>query len=279
MLEKNEITRKHLKSNIMKQIIMRVDYQGVLDNSKLAEVFSNQMKGRFEKREITFHNRIDIDTTRLNEISETLSVPVREIEKQEITRFSYATFGPDELTLDVGKYYTCLTIDCRQYSSIDPYLTFFVEMIGFFYQVEDYLDIKRIGLRKIGGKIFNSIQEINADFELRFFNFSLLNEGFSTNSCAYKDEIQESQDGPNVNFIRILEKGYLRENNAEKEAYQVILDLDGYYNEESLNQLGLREGKSDLASNLLRKTNDESLFRIFKMSVTKEFLNANCHHE
>lgn len=272
MISKDKIERKHLKRNIMKTVIFRIDYQGVTEVEDLVEPFKEKFDGYFKSYITTFHNRVDLELNKIEEISELLAIPIKEIERQIIHRFSQNQFGSDLATLDISKYFTTLSINCTEYHLIDEYLKFFSELTDFFFSINSYLKIKRIGLRKIGGDIFFGLDEIFKSFEKKYFNFDFEETHFNATKNRYYDELRGDSKSPIINYARSFETGKWTDVKElkEKPAFQVILDIDAYYNIELLESLNFGKG---MIFDLLQETNNTYLFELFKMSVTKEFLN------
>jgi len=273
-MRKNQIKRKQLKKNMMKNIIFKIDYQGVIDTEDIIKLFNENFKSLFQNFQTTFHNKVDFDLNNIDDISDTLSIPVKEIQKQEIYRFTNNTFGKDQLILDISKYFTALTVNCQDYEGIDKYLNFFSKYIDFLYENSDFLKIKRIGLRKIGGKIYFKQNDIYNDFEQKYFNFDFTDTTYNSIRNRYIDVLQFDEKSPIINYVRSFETGIYQDNETKEKsnAFQVLLDLDGYYSEEILDIIGFKKG---MAQKVLEITNNEHLFNIFKMSVTEEFLKAN----
>jgi uncharacterized protein (TIGR04255 family) len=273
-MSKEHIQRKSLKKNMMKNVIFRIDYQGIIDSEDVIKSFNEHFKGSFKIFQTTFHNKVDFDLNNIEDISDTLSIPVKEIQKQEIYRYTENAFGKDQLTLDISKYFTTLTINCQEYEGIDEYLNFFSDYIDFLYDNSDFLKIKRIGLRKIGGKIYFSQEEIYNDFEQKYFNFDFRDTTYNSIKNRYVDVLQFDKKSPIINYVRSFETGIYQntETKEKSNAFQVLLDIDGYYPENILDIINFNKG---MAQNVLEITNNEHLFNIFKMSVTETFLKAN----
>ncbi len=273
---KEDIGRSDLQKNMMKKIIFRLDYQGVLNSSDIISVFNKKFNGLFGVLQTTFHNKVDFDMNNIEEMAETLSIPIKEIEKQEIYRFSSNKFGTDKLILDISKYFTTLSVECVDYRGIDDYLNFFSELTDFLFDVNEYIVIKRIGLRKIGGLIFDDVKEIYTCFEQKYFNFDFQDTEFNSIRNRYIDVLQHNANSPLINYVRSFETGkyYNEETKEETDAYQVLLDIDSYFSENILRNIGFEKGN---IKQLLEETNNVHLFKLFKMSVTEEFLNKNCH--
>jgi uncharacterized protein (TIGR04255 family) len=273
-MKKDQIKRKTLKTNMMKNIIFRIDYQGIIDSEDIIKCFNERFKGLFKNFQTTFHSKVDFDLNNIEDISDTLSIPVKEIQKQEIYRFTNNTFGRDNLILDISKYFTTLTVNCLEYEGIDKYLKFFSSFIDFLFDNSAFLKIKRIGLRKIGGKIYLEHKDIYEDFEQKYFNFDFTDTIYSSIRNRYSDVLQFDDTNAIINYVRSFETGIYQDNETKKtsNAFQVLLDIDGYYSENILDIIGFKKG---MAQKVLESTNNEHLFNIFKMSVTEKFLKEN----
>lgn len=273
-MSKDQIKREQLKKNIMKNIIFRIDYQGIIDSEDIIKSFKEQFKGSFKNFQTTFHSKVDFEINNIEDISDTLSIPIKEIEKQEIYRFTQNTFGKDQLILDISKYFTTFTVICQEYEGINEYLSFFSKFIDFLFDCNDFLKIKKIGLRKIGGKIYFDNKDIHKDFEQKYFNFNFTDTSYNSIRNRYVDVLQYDDTNPIINYVRSFETGIYHNNETDEKsnAFQVLLDIDGYYSENILDKIDFKKG---MAQKVLETTNNEHLFNIFKMSVTETFLKAN----
>ncbi len=271
MKSKKDVGRNDLKQNMMKKVIFRIDYHGIIETEDVIKEFKSEFKDKFGSFVTTFHNKVDLVIDNIEEMSDTLSVPIKEIERQEIFRFTNNKFGNDIVTFDVSKYYTSLTVDCKNYTNIDEYLDFFSDYTEFLYGKNEYLVIKRLGIRKIGGLLYFDLNNIFKDFEKKYFDFGFEEEKYTSLRSRYYDALHGKENDPLVNYTRTFESGkyYDQEKGTEEDAYQVLLDLDCYYREGELTNIGFGIGK---VNNILSLTNDE-LFDLFKMSVTEDYLN------
>ena len=218
-MSKDQIERKQLKKNMMKNIIFRIDYQGIIDSEDIIKCFKEQFKGLFKNFQTTFHNKVDFDLNNIEDISDTLSIPVKEIQKQEIYRFTNNTFGKDQLILDISKYFTTFTVNCQEYEGIDEYLHFFSSFIDFLFDNSDFLKIKRIGLRKIGGKIYFAHKDIYEDFEQKYFNFDFTDTTYNSIRNRYVDVLNFDDTSPIINYVRSFETGIYQNNETKEKSY------------------------------------------------------------
>ena len=275
-MKKEEIKRHHLKGNIMKQLIFRIDYQGVQNYQELID--SEFVESVFQERITTFQNSINLQISNIEEVSENLSIPVKEIQQQEIQRYSKCVLGKEDVILDISRYFTILTVICNNnYEGIDRYSDFFSNLIHTYYNRSKYIKIKRLGLRKIGGDIFFDPTNINEVFDKEHFNFDFSKTGFYSNKISYLNVLETPKLLPQVNYIRTLEKGIYIDDGAEKEAYQVILDIDAYCQNGRLESA--KFGERTNVKPFIDHINNDFLFEIYKMSMTENFLNDNLHEK
>jgi uncharacterized protein (TIGR04255 family) len=270
-MEKDNIGRYDLKDNIMRSIIFRIDYQGIVDINPFINEFIAAFKAYFKVYETAYQNRIDLFMTSFEEISQTLALPVKEIEQQIIHRFTEFNIGKDRLTLDISKYYTVLQIDCTNYESVDEYLSFFSEFSLFIHQRNDFLQVRRLGLRKIGTSLYDKIEQLSGDLEPEYFDFDFGKAGFSPIKRELRD-LLETKEGIRIDFRRGFESGQVASpDGGFVPKYQAVLDFDGIVQDQQLKELNFKEHPK----NLLTLLNNTYLFEIFKMSVTDSFLERN----
>lgn len=76
-MSKEKYTRYSLKQNFMKQVLFRLDYKGVLDIKKVVDAFQKQFSDKFKSFETAYHSQVDLELSNINDVSDTLSVPVK----------------------------------------------------------------------------------------------------------------------------------------------------------------------------------------------------------
>ncbi|RZJ40846.1 MAG: hypothetical protein EOO19_15090, partial [Chryseobacterium sp.] len=205
-MEKDKIGRYDLKDNIMNSIFFRIDYQGIISIDAFIDEFVKKFKGTFTIFERVYNNRVDLFLTSYQEISESLSLPVKEIEQQIVHRFRDFTFGTDKITLDISKYYTVLHIECINYESIDSYLIFFAEFAAFIHEQNEFLQVRRLGLRKVGTALYDTIEELKKDFEPKYFDFDFEEKGFNSLKRELRDLLSTKEE-IRIDFRRGFEAG------------------------------------------------------------------------
>lgn len=276
-----DVDRYCMKSNIMKKVIFRVDYKGVIDIKDFVKSSLEELINPFfEDYETTFQNTFNIDLN-INAMSELLSVPIKEIEKQEIHRFTGSHFTnkdqtktTDSVVLDISKYFSTLEVTCLEYKNIDPYLDFFALLMSRMTEFTKFISIKRIGLRKLGSKVFYDFDEIFETFEKKYFYFDFSEKDLFPNKINHLDVLEKDHTSPVINYSRSFDKGTYISEDGEKDAFQITLDLDGYMEEDRLPKTEIKDPITFFSSHL-KNINDNFLFKVFVMSVTDQFINAN----
>lgn len=273
-MKKEEIGRDCLQYNIMKHIIFRFDYQGMIDSTDFVKLFQSHFSEFFGSYSKNTHNKVGLQLNDFEDVSNSLSIPISEIIKQDVHVFSENTFGSDKVTLNISLYNTILNIECINYKNIDPYIDFVNQYIKLLFESQPYINLKRFGLRKIGSNIYENFDDIHLDFEKKYFSFEKnYFDSFSLYECRIDDLLVDEKSNIKINFLRSLDSGIIfdEKTNESKNAFQVSLDLDAYLDEEALNQISYKTNLSSSITNI----NNEVLFNLFKNSVTEGFLNKN----
>jgi len=274
-MAKSEIIREMLKQNIMKEVIFRIDYLGIISIENTLKEFETEFGAKFKRYTKTFNNRIDLGNIEFEQISESLSIPVKELQRLDIHRFTENTFGTDELTFDISNYYTVLHIKCKEYQNIDLYLDFFTEYVEFLRVLNKFVSFKRFGLRKIGFMVDEKISQLLGNFEETYFHTKVSNPLFGTIGNQYVDLLLSVDEIFNFTYRRVVDRGFIQNDDGVTDAMQIILDIDGYINEDAIVKNNFAD--KEQCKSLLRKLNDVYLFELFKISVTEKFLNNNFH--
>lgn len=266
-----DVTRYDVRGDLLKKVIIRIDYTGVptitdwidylTKDEYLSSKFNSYDKGALNKATLRFSN--------FDEIAKSLSIPLQELKKETIHRFSASKFPghEDEIVMDVTSYFTTLTIDCHNYRTIDDYFDYINTYMLKLKECARFLKIIRIGIRKIGGNAFPSVDKIGEVFNSQLFFGEIIDETSTTaHEIDYRDSFIEKEDNIKVNYGRLCREVL---NQEHKTVYQVLMDIDGYVDEEIIFKSTLP--LPDALLDTMKKINN-SLFRLFKKSVNQDFL-------
>lgn len=264
-MSKADIQRSQVNDTHMKYVILRIDYSGVTNSSKLVDLFDKRFPRAFRYRNLVTQREVSVAFRQedLQAISKAVSVPLNVVDKEPLYRYSGFRQGQCQATLDISQFYMCMTINCENnYDGLDKYLECFKGAISIFMNAVDYFYPQRLGIRKCRIQDFNTIEAINNVFESFVFNELNLQIGQEQSYREYRTSILDiNQNKLNINVLR---KRYHMTNN---EQYRTSLDIDVYYqDDELLNRININQ--------LIHIANDCE-FDVYKMCMTNNYLSGN----
>lgn len=269
-----QVLRSSLRANFLKKIIVRADYKGVISlDETIDHIKSFLFSKGFVNLDEKFINEVDLDLKDPELIETKFYLPLKELKQTKSYRFTTETFASDnrtpEFTIEVSKYFAIFDINPASYRPFEYYADIFSSLVLLIKNYNEFFKALRIGIRKINTLFFYDLTKIPEYFNKQYYVppfFSLKNrfddleftKSEGVDSFNYKDV--------NFNYIRYMDKGLL----GEREAYQTILDIDGYTkNDDALT--------GDLLSNEKLKSRmqhiNELLFELFINCLTSTFIN------
>lgn len=269
--EKKDIKREDIKKNLLKKVLIRIDYDGIANIDNFVEksyglfgkYFSDTYKGSI--------NNATIEGKSLDEIANRLSLDIKEFRKEPLHYFRNPIReiikGSDDVELTISTYYAALDIRCNNYKTIDQYIGVIVDLFQTIYASFKMFKIRRVAIRKISGSVFGSYEELNNVYEPNlFFGYQVSpNTEIDIFQREYCDVYVLADETKKVNYAR----KYRTVNSEGGLKLQTILDTDVYCDGFCLkhhncsNEQELKE--------LLYSINDHQ-FDLFKESVTIEYL-------
>jgi uncharacterized protein (TIGR04255 family) len=227
------VKRKDIKYNFLKKIIIRVDFNGILEREleksieELKVYFKEKMFNRFYE---SFINEVDFEIKDPEQIETQRMIPINELRKTK----SYI-FCKEENAIEVqiSKYFMSVTIDYNKYIEFETISKLFYEAFKKIVDNNNYIRVLRLGLRKINNCILLELSRLDEIVKMNFFlnlnsylviyDLPILNKQ-NIDTFIYKNT--------NVNLIRYLSGGTLSLDGEDKDAYQLVLDIDSYKNDE-----------------------------------------------
>lgn len=273
------ITRKQVRSDLLKKIVIRIDYTGIPSITEWIERFmkDEELCGKFENYDKGVSlNKATFRLSNLKDIADTLAIPLDELKKETIHRFSSPQFDQheDDVIMDITSYFTTFTITCQNYSMIDDYLQYLCMYMLKLKSYCTYLKVARIGIRKIGGCVFKTVEDIGKVFNPKLFFGNIIDEPASTaHEINYSDSFIDRTFNIKVNYGRMCREVVDTNQNT---LYQVLMDIDGYIDEEII--IGQKIQLPESIENVMTRIND-CLFKLFKYSVNEDFLTKNLKNE
>ena len=264
-MSKVDIQRSQVHDTHMKYVILRIDYSGVTNSSKLVDLFDKRFPKAFRNRNWIAQREISVAFRQedLQAISKAVSVPINVVDKEPLYRYSGFRQGQCEASLDISQFYMCMTINCdNNYDGLDNYLECFKGAVSIFKDKVDYFHPRRLGIRKCRVQDFDTIAAINNVFESFVFDEPNLQIGQTQSYREYRTSILDiNQNKLNVNVLR---KRFFKTND---ERYRTSLDIDVYCQDDQLLN-------DDNINQLVRVANDYE-FDVYKMCMTNNYLVGN----
>jgi uncharacterized protein (TIGR04255 family) len=269
-MPKSDYDRYSLQENQLKKILIRVDYSGVtqienwVENIKTS--FIKNIFGNYFKR---INNNATLDLSNLTEIAKKQSIPISEIIKEPVHTFTESKFSDREdiVTLDITSLYFILSIECVRYKSIDPYIELISQLIENLLSSDSFIQIKRIGIRKIGGHEFDTLEEVYQVYEKDIVFCNLIeNDDINMINREYTDRFFKTKEQIKINYSRLCRNIKIKDKNK----IQVILDMDGYIDDFIITKNNYKFPEE--TKNILADKINNYLFELFKSSVTLKYL-------
>lgn len=269
-MPKSDYDRYSLQENQLKKVLIRVDYSGVtqienwVENIKTS--FIKDIFGNYFKR---INNNATLDLSNLTEIAKKQSIPISEIIKEPVHTFTESKFSDREdiVTLDITSLYFILSIECVKYKSIDPYIELISQLIENLLSSDSFIQIKRIGIRKIGGHEFDTLEEVYQVYEKDIVFCNLIeNDDINMINREYTDRFFKTKEQIKINYSRLCRNIKIKDKNK----VQVILDMDGYIDDFIITKNNYKFPEE--TKNILADKINNYLFELFKNSVTLKYL-------
>lgn len=249
------IKRESFKFNFLKQIIIRLDFQGVLQaemETILLQVKPFLKERKFNRYEQKINNEINID---LNNGIFQQDNPIKEVRNIVIHSFVNEDKG---YTIDLSTNYVCLKVNAIKYVSFEEYSETFMGIVNIYKSSIDFFTVKRFGLRKINFCFLKDKNSINKYFRNNYFDCFDLFEG--SDIYASEKKTNFGFEKCKINLLTYIEQGQL----GDEKVYKTTLDSDIYLDQtENIEKIIFEENG---ISNL-----NEKLFLIYVDTLTDEF--------
>lgn len=200
--------RIDFKRNFLKEIILRVDFQGVFQK----EMESILIESKRFLKEHGFNKYEEKNTT---------NIEVGPIPPTSNTLTVYV-FSSDSLDYTVSISSSCviLGVRCASYSAFEDYSKIFLGIVNIFMSEIDFFTVKRLGLRKINQCFVKNASDVNDYFQKQYYDSC---EEISDYSHISRER-REQLVGKNSHLI--LKYGMFVGKIDENEVLQIVFDSD-----------------------------------------------------
>lgn len=260
--------RHSMKHNLLRNVLIRLDYTGITNIDNWVEKFQPVMKDWFSIYSRGVQNNMKANLTSIEDIAENLSIPIDEIRKETIHEFTGWLKDDNNVTMSISPYFMTINIRCINYTLIDAFLDLTSLFLKDMYKNNPYFNIHRIGIRKVNGKAFDTMKEVLAIYRKELF------------FGAEVDEEESLPIGREYTYRYVLKDFSLKVNYSRQyrlynsiqglQKHQVLLDIDTYIDKSCIdkNKYNLIED-----SDKILKTINERQFKIFMESVQESYIH------
>lgn len=266
-----EDLRREIRHSFLKQIIFRLDFDGVLESDveKCVESLrENFWKSGFRYMDNRTINRED------HEIKVELNIPdENRFSFNDTNAASVYCFSSDlnEL-LELSKSFFTLTVNIdKGYESFDKYISILTETVGTIKNSSPYFRALRMGLRKINLYFFKKLDLLPYYFKKAAFNIGEILDQISGYNCTASNMVTLlEKEKYRVNYVRNIQEGFMQqEDGSQKTVYQIALDIDVYIDDfKEMRKILVDKESTEEA---LKKQNTVE-FEIFIKSLTEDFV-------
>lgn len=274
-MAKDIYTRATQKANLLKKVIIRIDYTGLVTAGTFVDMTKQWLLEEcFDSLFKRFIGQAKLNFSDIGNIARTLMIPVQDLRNEPLYVFSGTPFRGtnDTVTMEVSAFYTAIEITCHDYRSIDPYQTLMTAFVNRFFEVEKTLKITRLGIRKASGELFDDYEALEKVYEHDLFNGVKPDDTLSLINQEYLDCFFNKERDIKVNYKRAVSSVL---DSERKHKLQAGLDIDVYIDNEIIIKTGV-DMKGDFKT-VFSKLNDYQ-FILYRNSVTEDYL-ASTNHE
>lgn len=204
-MQREGINRSSFKHNFLKQIIIRLDFQGILQaemEKVLLQVKPYLKEKGFNRYEQQINNEVDLDINP-NGIFNAVNA-VKDIRNIVIHSFVNDNNG---YIVDLSIKHICIKVNAAKYVPFEEYSSIFMDISNVYETTIDFFTIKRFGLRKINFCFVKDIKCINKYFNRRYFDCYDLFAESEIFASEKKENI--SIDSCKLNLLCDIEQGKL----------------------------------------------------------------------
>lgn len=251
------IKRTDLKYNFLKNIIVRIDFQGVFEPEmeKLLPLIKPYLKSKnFSRYERKKNNQIEINVPNIDSQQPSFG----KVQSQDVHSFINEDKG---YVLDVSNSFVCLNISSTGYSPFEDYSVLVSEIAEIYKHNIDFFTVTRVGVRKINVCMIENKKRIRELFSQDYFGYFTAIDGVNTHLSNRRDTFSINEYKGNLSCN--IEQG----SSGDRVLYKLDLDIDIYVDDIDV------ISKTTFNTDKLKEMNDV-LFDIYVKALTEEFKNA-----
>lgn len=248
------ISRSDLHFNFLKNIVFRIDFQGVFEPEmdRILTLVKPYVKSKGFSRYLKKKNsevRISVGILDTPESS-----PNKIVKSQDVHSFVNEDRGH---VLDLSNSFVCLNINSTSYTPFEEYRDIVTNIAHMYKENIDFVSIIRVGIRKINICLFKEREQISKFFSSNYFGYVNILKKANSLSVALRDTfINEPYKGT---ILSSIEQG---KDNTQT-LYKVSLDSDVYIDDAAI-----------IENNIDYDFMNDMLFDIYVSALAENFRQA-----
>lgn len=245
------VARREFKFNFLKQIVVRVDINGVLEAEM--EKILLLIKPYLKSNGFSRYTQKNSDEFAIN-LADSPNPSLKKIKGVNIHSFINENMG---YTLDISNKFICLNINSTKYEPFDKYSMLVSKIVDLYKENIDFTSIYRVGIRKINVCMLENKANIKKYFSEKYFGYFDAMDNIETFSSNRRDTFAIMPYKGNISCN--IDQG----KSNEKCLYKITLDIDIYTDDEMK-----LDGKIDLSEM------NEIIFKIYIDTLSDNFKNS-----
>lgn len=264
--------RRALASDSLKRVDIRFDFSGVPDISSWVTIFPNTSLGAiFSDYQMEASHQGQYDAVALSSLANLVGIPEKSIVEMPMHVFIEGKLdGHDDiLSLTMDNVSCQLTILCRNYTSIDDYIDWMLQLFDMLRRDNKMCRLRRMAIRKLDAFMSDNMDNLGAWLVLGKFYDEAIPLGIGYETC-YEDKFTDySSETPafiiNTRLFRVGQSG-------KQTVYQALVDLQANIDYDMVMELPTAESAKlkKLASSL-----NDLLFKLFLRYITPEYIDTH----
>lgn len=263
--------RTEIQHNFLKQIIFRVDFDGIFDadiekcllelREDIYSVGFHNMDKRLENH-MDFQIKVDLNIPDENRLS------INNKMQNTVFRFS----SGNQEVLELSKSFFTLTVDVdNKYKTFDKYINILSIVLEKIINISPFFRILRMGLRKINVCFLNDLKDIPLFFTNATFNIGDVLDQFDVCSSIASNMVNLLvKDEYQINFIRNIQEGVMQQSDeTEQLVYQVAIDVD-VFEDNSEHIQNIIKSKDSIENALIKQ--NSIAFEMYIKSLNESFI-------
>lgn len=270
ILDKSQIKRDDLKNSLLKQVIIRLDFSSMINLDGFIDKLAKEdwFKGSFQT-----YNKIL--SPKESKTSDARTSSNNGDNVNDVRIFSKYIKGPEKDTyLSLTDQSICVEIKCdKNYEKIDPYVSLVSKVWDLLENQDQYVNLIRIGIRKIDGFDANDGKEADHIFE--YFDQKCCDISKDTLfDRTYTDTFIRNPERVEVIYTR---KVTIQSNPlGDKNRFIFVLDIDTFVTDRLIMEMKdisnpRRPTEKEIESLMMEKINSVS-FDMYKTGIKVGYL-------